>query len=91
MPRKGGIRVDPRARHGGFNEAGAFMPRKACPVGPSRQPWRCFNEAGAFMPRKALAGLRTLRTLARFNEAGAFMPRKDAITLWPQIPIPALQ
>ena len=37
----------------GFNEAGAFMPRKGPRVTTSTTASMGFNEAGAFMPRKA--------------------------------------
>ena len=65
-------------RIGGFNEAGAFPPRKSATVDLSPTPTRCFNEAGAFPPRKSSAAQRGPRPLMRFNEAGAFPPRKSA-------------
>ena len=40
----------------GFNEAGAFLPRKPPGTVSSHAPAAGFNEAGAFLPRKRLVG-----------------------------------
>ena len=54
MPRKGLGAVERRAARPGFNEAGAFMPRKVPTARRIAQFLIAgFNEAGAFMPRKA--------------------------------------
>ena len=66
----------PGATAVGFNEAGAFMPRKAIFNNSFTVLLCSFNEAGAFMPRKAHRRPAPSISQRGFNEAGAFMPRK---------------
>ena len=60
----------------GFNEAGAFLPRKLRRDDEDGGRRRGFNEAGAFLPRKRLRIAASGDGAMSFNEAGAFLPRK---------------
>ena len=81
MPRKGGgapTRARPRR---GFNEAGAFMPRKEPKrIGGTVHDRLASMRPGLLCPGRIPGPNACITASKRFNEAGAFMPRKAAST-----------
>ena len=69
------VAVRPASR--GFNEAGAFLPRR-CALLPrqSRLNWRASMRPGHFYPGDIYRAGGKAAEAAGFNEAGAFLPRR---------------